>query len=84
MSPQGTQIALLKVTATISETDVEAAMRQTIDDSAAIACVPHDPTDQVPPALTIASDVVAKQVDLGSILGRLEGFMRLADLTAEV
>ena len=69
---------------TISELDAGAAVQQAVDANAAMACAPDDPTDQVPPALSDAAAAATKQFDLGSILGRLEGFMELAKVAAEV
>ena len=55
-----------------------------MDANAAIACAPDDPTDLVPPALSGVAAAATKQLNLGSILGRLEGFMELAKVVAEV
>jgi predicted component of type VI protein secretion system len=74
----------LKINVTISELDTGAAVQQAVDANAAMACAPDDPTDQVPPALSGAAAAATKQFDLGSILRRLEGFMELAGVAAEV
>jgi len=74
----------LKTNVTISELDAGAAAQQAVDANAAMACAPDDPTDQVPAALSGAAAAATKQFDLGSILGRLEGFMQLAGVAAEV
>jgi hypothetical protein len=81
-SLQGAGIALLKINVTVSELDAGAAVRQAVDANAAMARAP-DPIDQVPPALSGVA-AAAKQFDLGSILKRLEGFMELAKVVAEV
>jgi len=74
----------LKINVNISELDAGAAAQQAVDANAAMTRAPEDPTDQVPPALSCAADAATKQFDLGSILGRLEGFMELAGVAAEV
>ena len=74
----------MKINITISELDAGAAAQQAADANAAIACAPDDPTDQVPPALSGVAAAATKQLNLGSILGRLEGFMELAKIVAEV
>jgi hypothetical protein len=83
-SLQGAEIALLKINVTISELDAEAAVQQTVDANATMARAPDDPTDQVPPAFSGAATAAMKQFDLGSVLKRLEGFMELAKVAAEV
>jgi len=74
----------LKINVTISELDAGAAVQQAVDANAVMACAPDDPTDQVPPTLSGGAAAVTKQFDLGSILERLEGFMELAKVVAEV
>jgi len=59
-------------------------VQQTVDANAAMARAPDDPTDQVPPTLSSGAAAATKQFDLGSILERLEGFMELAKVVAEV
>ena len=83
-SLQGEELALLKINVTISDLDAGAAVQQAVDANAAMARAADDPTDQVPPALSGAAAAATKQFDLGSILGRLEGFMELAGVAAEV
>jgi len=83
-SLRGTEVALLKMNVTISELDAGDAVQQAVDANAAMTRAPEDPTDQVPPALPDAAVAATKQFDLGSILGRLEGFMELAGVAAEV
>ena len=74
----------MKISVTISDLDPGAAVQQAVDANAAMTRAPDDPTDQVPPALSGAAAAATKQFDLGSILGRLEGFMKLAGVAAEV
>jgi len=69
---------------TISELDAGTAVQQAADANAVMAYAPGDPTDEVPTALSNAAAAATKQFDLGSILGRLEGFMELAGVAAEV
>ena len=84
LSPEGRQFASLKVTLTISEMDAETAVQQVADANAAMARAPDDPTDQLPPTLSAVVPAAMSQFDLGSVLKRLEGFMKLANLAAEV
>ena len=84
LSPEGTQFASLKLTVPISEMDAETAVQQAADANAAMARAPDDPTDQLPPTLSAVASAAMSQFDLGRILKRLEGFMKLADLAAEV
>ena len=83
-SLQGAEIALLKINVTTSELDAGTAVQQVVDANAAMARAPDDPTDQTPPAISNAAAAAKKQFDLRSILERLEGFMGLANLAAEV
>jgi hypothetical protein len=69
---------------TISELDAGTAVQQAADANAAMAYSPGDPTDQVPTALSNVAAAATKQFDLGSVLERLEGFMELAKVAAEV
>jgi len=84
LSPEGTQFASFRATVTISEMDAETAVQQATDANAAMARAPDDPTDQLPPTLSAVASAAMGQFDLGSILKRLEGFMKLADLATEV
>ena len=82
-SERGVQIGLLKLTVTLSVVDTEAAVQQAIDANAEMASAPIDATVQLPPGLSDIADT-ARRLDLGSVLGRLDGFMKVADLAAEV
>jgi len=84
LSPEGTHIALLKLTVTTSEMDPGTAVQHASDATAAMAHAPDDPTDQLPPTLSAAAAAATNQFDLWSILERLEGFIKLANLAAEV
>ena len=68
----------------ISELDAGTAVQKAVDAHAAMVRAPEDPTDEVPSALSGAAAAATKQFDLGGILGRLEGFMELAQVAAEV
>jgi hypothetical protein len=83
LSNQGEQVALLKATFTISVLDAAAALQQAMDANAAMAPAPNDPTDKLPPGLSVVA-ATANQIDLQSVLKRLDCFMRFADLAAEV
>jgi len=83
-SLRGVEIALLKINVTISDLDTGAAVQQAVDASAAMGRAPDDPIDQVPPDLSGVAAAATKQFDLGSILRRLEGFMELAGVAAEI
>jgi len=74
----------LKLNVTISELDAGAAVQEAVAANAAMARALDDPTDQVPPALSGLAAAATKQLDLGGILKRLEGFMELAKVAAEV
>ena len=74
----------MKINVAVSELDAGAAVQQAVDANAAMARAPDDPTDRKPPAISNAAAAVTKQFDLRSILERLEGFMGLANLAAEV
>ena len=79
----GAQIGLLKITVTLSVVDTEAAIRQTLDANAEMASAPIDPTVELPSGLSDVADT-ARRLDLGGVLARLNGFMKIADLAAEV
>jgi hypothetical protein len=74
----------LKINVTISELDAGAAVQQAVNANGAMGHAPDDPTDRVPPALSGAAAAATRQFDLASILGRLEVFMELAKVVAEV
>ena len=82
MSNQGEQHAVLTATITITVTDVEAAMQEASSLNSKMTTAPNDPADQLQPALAIGTAV--SQNGLCVVLERLDGFMRLADLAAEV
>ena len=79
----GAQIGLLKLTVTLSVVDTEAAVRQAVDANAEMASAPIDPTVQLPSGFSDVADT-AKRLDFGRVLARLDGFMKIADLAAEV
>ena len=58
-------------------------VQQAIDVTAEMASSPIDATVQLPPSLSDVADT-AKRLDFGSVLARLDGFMKVADLSAEV
>ena len=71
----------MKINVTISELDAGVVAQQAVNANAAMARTPND--QSVPPALSGAAAAMT-QFDLGSILKRLEGFMELAKVAAEV
>ena len=83
LSERGVQIGLLRLTVTLSAVDTEAAVQQAMDVKAEMASAPIDPTVQLPPGLSDVADMT-KRLDFGSVLARLDGFMKVADLAAEV
>jgi hypothetical protein len=82
-SDQGAQVALLKVTSTISVLDAAAALQQATDVNAAMASAPIDPTTQLPPSLSVAAET-ASHLDFRSVFEHLDGFVKIANLAAEV
>jgi len=82
MSDQGERLAVLTATTTITVTDVEAAMQEASNLNSKMATAPNDPADRLQPAMAIGTAV--SQNGLRDVLGRLDGFMRLAGLAAEV
>jgi hypothetical protein len=70
----------LTVTATISIMNAGVAVQQAVDANAEMASAP---TVQVLPDLSIAANTTG-QLDFRSVLERLDGFMKVADLAAEV
>jgi hypothetical protein len=81
MSREGTHLALLMVTVTASVADVAASMQEALNANSEMTS-PSDPTDQLQPGLAIAA--VRNQSGLLGVLERLDGFMELANLAAEV
>ena len=80
---RGVQIGLLKLTVTLSVVDTQAAVQQAMDANAQMASAPIDPIVQLPSGLSDVADT-ARRLDFGSVLVRLDGFMKVADLAAEV
>lgn len=83
LSDQGVQLGVLTITAIITAANGEAAVQEAVSANSKLRPTPNDPTDQLQPALAI-EDAVVNKSGLLSVLERLDGFMRLADLTAEV
>ena len=81
VSGGGAQIGLLKLT--LSVVNTEAAVRQAVDADAEMASPPIDPTVQLPSGLSDVADT-GRKLDFGSVLARLDRFMKVADLAAEV
>ena len=82
MSDRGERLAVLIATITITATDVETAMQEASSSNSKMATAPNDPVDRLQPALAIGTAV--SQNGLRGILERLDGFIRLAGLAAEV
>ena len=83
MSIQGTQLALLAMTITASVADVEVSVREALNANSEMASSPNDPTEQLQPGVAIGASVTNQSGLLG-VLERLDGFMKLVDLAAEV
>ncbi len=83
MSDQGVQLAVLTITAIVATANAETAIEEASNANSQIACAPNDPTDQLQPALAIGA-AATNQCGLSGLLQRLDGFMRLANLAAEV
>jgi len=83
LSDQGVQLGVLTITAIIIAADHEAAVQEAVSANSKMQSAPNDPTDQLQPALAIEDTVVNKS-GLLSLLERLDGFMKLANLAAEV
>jgi hypothetical protein len=73
----------LKVTATISVVEAGAVMQQAMDVSTGMAPAPIDPAVQLSPGPSVVV-ATASQSDFRSVLERLDGFMKVANLAAEV
>ena len=69
-------------TVTTSAVDAEVSVQGALNAKSEMAS-PNDYTDQLQPALAISA-AVTNQSGLLGVLDRLDGFMRLADLAAEV
>ena len=83
MSDQGVQLAVLTITAIVATANAETAIEEALTANSQMACAPNDPTDQLQPALAIGA-AATNQSGLYGLLERLDGFMRLANLAAEV
>ena len=83
VSDQGVRLAVLTITATITEASAEAGVQEALSANSEMVSAPNDPTDQVQPALAIGA-ALTTQSGLEGVLKRLDEFMRLADLAAEV
>ena len=81
MSYQGVQLAVLTITAIFATANADTAIEEALNDNSQLA--PNDPTDQLQPALAIGA-AATNQSGLYGLLGQLDGFMRLANLAAEV
>jgi len=83
VSDQGVQLAVLTITATVATANAETAIEGALTANSQMACAPSDPTDQLQPALAIGA-AATNQCGLSGLLQRLDGFMRLGNLAAEV
>ena len=83
VSDQGVQLAVLTITAIVAAANAETAIAEASNANSQMACAPNDPTDQLQPALVIGA-AATTQIGLSGLLQRLDGFMRLANLAAEV
>ena len=83
MSDQGVQLAVLTITATVAAANAETAIEEALTANSQMACAPNDPTDEFQPVLAISA-AATNQSGLSGLLERLDGFMRLANLAAEV
>ena len=82
MSNQGVELAVLTITAIVATANAETAIEEALNADSQMACAPNDPTDAFQPVLAISA--TTNQSGLSGLLQRLDGFMRLADLAAEV
>ena len=83
LSDQGVQVGVLTITAIIIAANHETALQEAVSANSKMQSAPTDPTDQLQTALAI-EDAVVNKSGLLSVLERLEGFMRLANLAADV
>ena len=83
ISSQGRELALLVMTVTGSAVDAEVSVRGAWNAASGMTSSPNNYTDQLQPALAISA-ALTNQRGLLSVLDRLDGFMRLANLAAEV
>ena len=71
------------VIVTASAVDAEVSVQGALTAASEMTSSPNDYTDQLQPAPAISA-AVTNQSGLLGVLDRLDGFMRLADLAAEV
>ena len=83
MSDQGVELAVLTITASAAAANAETAIEGALTANSQMACAPSDPTDPLQPALATGA-AATNQSGLYCLLGRLDGFMRLANQAAEV
>ena len=83
MSDEGVQLAVLTITAIVAIANAETAIEEAFTADSHMDGAPNDPTDAFQPALAISA-AATNQSGLYSLLERLDGFMRLANLAAEV
>jgi hypothetical protein len=83
--------ARLTITVTISETNVSANIKDAMEAVHQMSSVPPDPTEQIRSDVGAISSAVAPVIadvmaatQLESVLNRLDGFMKMADIVAEV
>ena len=82
LSGQGVQLGMLTITAIVTAADDEAAVQEAVSANSKMRSAPNDPTDQLQPELAI--EEVVNKSSLLSVLERLDGFMGLVNLAAEV
>jgi hypothetical protein len=83
VSDQGVQLAVLTITATITSIDVEGAVREAFSADSKMKSPPIDPGDRPQPGLTMEA-TASNANGLWRVLGQLDGFMRIANVAAEV
>ena len=83
VSDQGVELAVLTITAIVTTANAETAIEEALNADSQMACAPNDHTDAFQPVLAISA-AATNQSGLSGLLQRLDGFMRLADLAAEV
>ena len=81
VSDEGVHLAVLTITAIIATTSAETAIEEVLNSQ--MACAPNDPTDRFQPALAIGA-TATNESGLYGLVERLDGFMKLANLAAEV
>jgi len=83
VSDQGVQLAVLTITATVASVDVEAAMQKVFSVESKMKSAPIDLGDRPQPGLTMEA-TAPNTNGLWRVLGQLDGFMRIANVAAEV